>query len=402
MEKENIHFYVEELNALRLLVHSLIGEGVQMPKTEELFAAQMVAEVADFKRLLQDRQLHLNKGAVTFMDHLQAEMCRILEDCNNYALLETHLLTALRKANLDMVITTIGEIFEYLGNDYAHCFNFQMKVPSTLKAKFHFCMVKEWNRLVAKLKNAGIEEELLTVLSGYHQELMSNKVPTFHEMGYWRNMIDGIGKIDFKKNLDLEYALFSQFCYLNFNYPSLIQFCTKKIQRNYNLVDDYREEFIRITIQLRTLRQFYVRSAYGFDTDSSPLTEVLEGILENELLCIKKLLNINKKALTRNGAKFFLRQFYFRISIPIELFLFIFRLMIEKGIILVKRKADLYEFIHSHVGTVKRDNLSIGNMQNSYSENNRRTAIKARALLQTLIAHINEKYISICFIVSLI
>ena len=81
-----------------------------------------------------------------------------------------------------------------------------------------------------------------------------------------------------------------------------------------------------------------------------------------------------------------------------EQFLFIFRLLIDKGIVLVKRKADLYEFIHTHVGTAKKDNLSIGNMQNNYAENNRIIAIKVKVLLQSLVKLIDEKYLSICWI----
>ena len=111
---------------------------------------------------------------------------------------------------------------------------------------------------------------------------------------------------------------------------------------------------------------------------------------------------MNWKTLAGNGARFFLKQFYFKITISIELFLFIFRLMIEKGIILVKRKADLFEFLHSHVGTVNKDNLSVGNMQNTFSENNRKTAIRAKALLQSLITHIDGKYLSMFVLVSVI
>ena len=73
--------------------------------------------------------------------------------------------------------------------------------------------------------------------------------------------------------------------------------------------------------------------------------------------------------------------------------------MIDKGVVQVRRKADLYEFIHSHVGTAKKDNLSIGNMQNTYAENNRVTALKVRVLLHSLIKQIDEKYLSIYFLI---
>lgn len=405
MEKEDTSFCVKELDGIRRIAKDLIfGNDNCVPKTGKLFTVQLDNLILHFQRDLQNRQLHLDKNAVTFMDHIQLELGQVSEDCDRYLLKAegTAVVEKERKVYVDTLANSINNLFETLIEDYPYCFNFQMKVPHRLKNKTNLTLSREWNKLIAKLKNMELDEMLINVLNSYWQEIRLNKRVSFEELKFWHTITNAIREIDFKKTTDIEHSLYIQFCCHNFNFSPLIFYSMTNMQRDYNQIEDYREEFIKITIQLKTLRQLTVEPNHGYNLNAAPLREVLCNILENELICLKKLMNMNRKTLAGNGAKFFLKQFYFKVTISIELFLFIFRLMVEKGIILVKRKADLFEFLHSHVGTVKKDNLSIGNMQNTFSENNRNTAIRAKALLQSLITQIDDKYLSVFFLVSFV
>ncbi|RZJ92790.1 MAG: hypothetical protein EOO20_00295 [Chryseobacterium sp.] len=404
MEKENSNFYVKELDGIRKIFNDLIYDDVNcILETEELFMVKIDGLALQLERDIQNRQLHLDNEAATFMGHLQIELSQLSEDCDRLILAEaTAIAKKERKIYFEILANSINSLFEALIEDYAYCFNFQMKVPPRLKSKTNLLLSREWNKLLAKLRVMELDEALIDVLSSYWQEIRLNKRVSFEELKFWHAITNALREIDFKKTTDIAHSLYIQFCCHNFNYGPLVLYSMSRMQRDYDNIENYREEFIKITIQLKTLKQLTVEPDHGYNQNAAPLQDVLCNILENELLCLKKLMNMNRKTLAGNGAKFFLKQFYFKVTVSIELFLFIFRLMIEKGIILVNRKADLFEFLHSHVGTINKDNLSIGNMQNTFSENNRKTAIRAKALLQSLITHIDEKYLSIFVFVSVI
>lgn len=400
MEIENSNFYVEELNGLRSLANGLKNLPSEfIPETKDIFVGQMDDIVNSIHRYIQFKQLHLDEGAIVFMDHVQAELVQLSEDCNTFLLsYKKTPLSADIKVYYIILIDVINNLIDHFKEHYSYCFNFKMAVPVRYKQKADLTLTRIGERLLQSLKEAGIDEKLTEVFRIYCQEIRSNKRPSFHLLDFRETLMLSISKINLEVVDEVEFDLCRIFCYYNFNYSPLIQYCISRMQRNYDTIENYREEYIRITIEIRTLRQLMVKNDSSYDVDAVNLKEALCDVLEKELVCIKKLINMNKKVFEGSGTKYFLQQFYFKISISMEQFLFIFRLLIDKGIVLVKRKADLYEFIHTHVGTAKKDNLSVGNMQNTYAENNRITAIKVKALLQSLIKQIDEKYLSLCCI----
>lgn len=394
MGKENSKFYVEALDELRKIALELTQSNpMSLPDTKEGFIREANGLALALQRDVQFLQLHLDEYAEVSMDHLQSELIQLSEDCNLFLLTDKKVpIGPDQKSYLIIILDLINNLIDHFKTHYSYCFNFKKIVPVRYKQKADLILSKSWEKLIHSLKLAGLDEKLIEVLRLYYLEMKSNKEISFHLLDFWNVLTNDLSKIGLEAD-EVELALCSLFCYQNFNYPPLIQYYISKLQLDYDAVDNYREEYIRITVEIRKLRQLILSKGYGYDADAIGLREALCHILENELVCIKKLINMNKKTFEASGSKYFLQQFYFKISISMEQFLFIFRLLIDKGIVLVKRKADLYEFIHSHVGTAKKENLSIGNMQNTYSENNRATAVKVRVILETLIKQIDEKYL---------
>jgi len=400
MENENPKFYVKALDEILRIAHDLMQSNRESAHdNRELFILEIDGVIVALHRNLQFLQLHLDENAVVFMDHLQSELVQLSEECNTFILSDKKSqIEPDIKEYLLIMLDVINNLFDHLKAQYNYCFNFKMVVPIRYKQKTDLTLIKISDKLIQSFKSAGIDEGLNEILKGYFMEMKNSKKNSFHLLDFWHGLLHDLTKISSASMDENELDLRRIFCYHNFNYPPLIQYYISRLQLDYNAVDNYREEYIKITVEIRKLRQLIVRRGYSYDSDAVELREVLCHTLENELVCIKKLINMNKKIFEGSGTKYFLQQFYFKISISMEQFLFIFRLLIEKGIVIVKRKADLYEFIHSHVGTVKKSNLSIGNMQNTYAENNRVTAIKVKGLLQSLINQIDEKYLSVCCI----
>jgi len=400
MKDENYKCYVEQIDELRRIAHELIQPNPKfLPESKELLIVEIDTVIAGMRKELVFLQLHLDENAIVFMDRLQSELVQLSEECNSFILPDKKVqIEPALKEYIIIVLDAINNFFDHLKDHYNYCFNFKMLVPVRYKQKTDATLIKISDKLIRSFKSARIDDVLIEILKEYFLEMKEAKKSNFHLLDFWYGLIDDLSKISSASMDEKELDLRRIFCYHNFNYPPLIQYYISTLQLDYNEIDSYREEYIKITLEIRKLRQLITRPEYSYDADAVALREVLCHTLENELVCLKKLINMNKKIFEGSGTKYFLQQFYFKISISMEQFLFIFKLLIDKGIVLVKRKADLYEFIHTHVGTVKKDNLSIGNMQNTYSENNRVTAIKVKTLLQSLINQIDEKYLSVCCI----
>ena len=70
MEKENPKFYVKALNELRKITYDLIQfNRHSIPESKELFILKIDGIIVGIHRDVQFMQLHLDVGAVVFMDH---------------------------------------------------------------------------------------------------------------------------------------------------------------------------------------------------------------------------------------------------------------------------------------------------------------------------------------------
>lgn len=89
MENEKPKFYVEELDEIRKIAEELFQFNIN-PKADnkELFMLKVDSAILHLQRKIQFKQLHLQKDAVIFMDHLQSELAQVSEDCHNFLITE--------------------------------------------------------------------------------------------------------------------------------------------------------------------------------------------------------------------------------------------------------------------------------------------------------------------------
>ncbi|RZM06824.1 MAG: hypothetical protein EOO88_52760 [Pedobacter sp.] len=392
MEGGAEHMRLVEVDPIRDLLQEVMAcKGELSDKGQVGLEARLEDCLVLLRREVMLKVVNLEHNQVSYMSRLVIGLSELSDQL--FLLLSAEGLTDAYSAGLTLLSNGLNRIFDFLLSEFDDVFNFQLRVPLLVKLHMESVLESSWDKLTELLLFQEVDPELIALLKGYELEMKGRTKQNFGQLRYIEVVVKGLLELDCSKRTTEHDGLLSFFCYVNFNYYPLVQYYIGKFQRDYDKVESYREEYIKLTVLLRSLNQSVVRPNFGFDLGVEGFQGVLVNVLEKEISCVKKLLNMNLKALGNSGAKFLLHQFYFRISVSMEQFLFLFRLLIDKEVVLVKRKADLYEFIHSHVGTLRKDNLSVGNMQNTYGENNRMTAIRVRALLQSLITHIDEKYL---------
>lgn len=387
MENELHSGVGRELEGIRDLVAGLAGEMAMGREESRLtWGAEVLRSSSELRISIRDAG---DQGPV-MLDRFVCELIVLCQGLEALVAKKTDGGGERRSAGAALGLEQLAGLLVAEAREYGDTFGLGAKVPRSLAVLMLRPMLREWKKMVARLKDTGLDAGVVGVMEGFAIELQESALVELRILVFIEQLTGSLSKIELAKPDRLDAEVLAVFCYHNFNYLPLIRVLASRYQRDYNLVDSYREEYFAIVAELRVLGPLPVRQCACFDRGVDSLRDILFGVLAHEKNCIRKMMNLNKASY---AAKALLRQFYFRISISMEQFLFLFRLMIDKDIVLVGRKADLYEFIHHHVGTAKKDNLSIGNMQNSFSENNRMTAIRVRAMLQSLITHIDQKYL---------
>ncbi len=91
-----------------------------------------------------------------------------------------------------------------------------------------------------------------------------------------------------------------------------------------------------------------------------------------------------------------IQQSHYRVKVTIssELLIYLFRLLIETGIIEANPRSNLIAFIAEHFETprTKESLLSVGSLTNKYKAVNQHTAMQMRTLLQNLVKQIDTDF----------
>lgn len=163
------------------------------------------------------------------------------------------------------------------------------------------------------------------------------------------------------------------------------------VKKGYQQAESYQEELLEATAQLRIL-QHYPPGNRPYDPSAEPLKETLVRSFSEEIKYIQQMQELDSHAPTIHALD--IPRLFFTVSITLEQLMFLFRLFIETGIMIIKRKADLYDFIHLHIGTEERTTFSRGSLRNAFASRKQATAKKVKEVLMEMVRLINQKYLA--------
>jgi len=297
---------------------------------------------------------------------------------------------------IELFLLNLNMLFDHLKDNYYGYLNFTIDVPETYKKQFSADNRQTIDNLIEKFSQRNISEELTRILEDYLNSKINFTIRSLHDMEYLKSVSSALGKLlDNDESEDFEKQITTELIYLNFNCLHFIRYYISKIQKSYDDVDSYEDELKEAILAAKEMRQEQVRPDWAFDIQAPNLKQVLSKAIDEEIYCLKKLQKNYNKRVYQPQAAAGLSRFYFKVSITIDQLIFFFRLMIETGTLIAKKKDDVYEFISRHIGTNNKDDLSKGNMRNKYSKPHPKTVLRVKSLLLDMLRILNERYLTV-------
>lgn len=329
-----------------------------------------------------------------YIVHLQTEIARLSD--GYYPYLQSQNKGYQMFNLISRLHSELNLVYWYLKENFQPFFNNQLKVHQAFKDAY----IPEINKLSKKILSVltanGEDKGLILLLQDYFYTLSKpgyHEIKTNGDLDYHVHFTSAIHKLVMDVPApELSQKLFREMIYLNFNCLPAIWFYINRIQRNYDEVDFYQEEMIHTIVDLRTLQQIPAKTSYGYERSAETLKEILCKAYEEEISCLKRLQRLQAKVTYKKWSAMIFTPFYFHVAFSLEVLVLFFRLLIEAGIVITEKKVVLFDFIAKHIGTVKKESLSLGSIKNKYNNPQYSAAQKLKAALLEVIRLINEQY----------
>jgi len=297
---------------------------------------------------------------------------------------------------VETVLTEMDTLYKTFMDNYPGSFNRDLPVPLSLRSSHLNVLGQQTDVILHELKNQDMDEALVSLLEAYLDISATSSAFSLlnsREIDYYALVTGHLYRLVQSSTMaDFEDRLFRELIYLNFNSLPLINHYLKQIQLNYDQVENYQGELIRLIIDLRNLKSLPVHPRGVFQPGGISLKEILCGAIAEEITCVEHLQRIQEKKTYKDWPSGIISPFYFHVTLTLEQLTFLFRIMIEAGVVIVKKKLELFDFIAKHIGTTNKESLALRSIKNKFGSPSAQTIQKVKHMLLMLVNLINERY----------
>lgn len=291
------------------------------------------------------------------------------------------------------LLSELNKLLLHLIESYPAYFNKHSRAPAAFRNLYRDSITEPVEVILCALKR-GKDVALFSLLDTYLHSLQRKtefRTETFYQLDYLQDFVNALHGLIRRETEDLEKEIYKELVLLNFNHPHAGYLYITKVKREYEQAESYQEEILEAAAHLRILQQ-YPPANRPYNPSAEPLKEILVRSFSEEIKYIQQMQDLDLHGPANQGPV--VPRIFFTVSITLEQLLFLFRLLIETGIVIIKRKSDLYDFIHLHIGTEERKTFSRGSLRNAFGSRKQATAKKVKEILMEMMRLINQKYLA--------
>ncbi len=292
------------------------------------------------------------------------------------------------------LLSELNKLLLHLIENYHAYFNKHARAPAAFRNLYRDRIAEPVDVFLSELSKKGNDKALFSLLDAYLNSLKRKteyRTETFYQLEYIQDFVNALLGLVNKEAEKLEKEVYKELVLLNFNHPHAGYLYITRVKREYEQAESYQEELLEAAGQLRILQQ-YPPGNRPYDPSAEPLKETLVRSFSEEIKYIQQMQDLDLHGPANQVAV--IPRIFFTVSITLEQLLFLFRLLIETGIVIIKRKSDLYDFIHLHIGTEERKTFSRGSLRNAFASRRQATAKKVKDILMEMVRLINQKYLA--------
>ncbi|WP_345954645.1 hypothetical protein [Mucilaginibacter sp. PAMB04168] len=326
------------------------------------------------------------------IEYLQTELSKLSD--RYYALLPDSAERHPEHLVLQTLLAALNYIYRSLQELYGVAFNDQLKVPLALKASFIAENRKMAFKILRALTSAGEDRALLRLIADYLDVLsrpVYRPVHNSRELDYQLHWVQSLHALAQAYSGDeLRARLFPELVHLNFNYFPVICYYTRMLQTNDAEVEFYQEELVRVAEKLRDLRSIPINIHYGYEQGTESLGYILAKALEEEAATLKKKLRIQSRITYKKWENMLFTPFFLHAAATMEQVIYFFRVLIEIGFFVHRKKVVYFDYVAKHVETDGQQGFSPGSVKNKYNNPKHATAEKVKEVFLNAVRWIND------------
>lgn len=284
----------------------------------------------------------------------------------------------------------------YVKTNFPESFNTQLKAPAGLKDVQRHALAAKREFIMKILLTGQIDDELTVIISDYLSSIDGESEYTlisWRDFGYMENFINAFssGNINASTAPDAVFQkLVRQLYFINFNATQFYDYSRSWIDRKIGEYSTFIEQRRELLLISRYIKQFLELPDMAYSPKLPSVKQMVSNYIDEEIEYLLKTENLHAGTFHNKARNTF--PFYFHVNLTTAQLMFFVRLLLETGIIITKRKADLHEFISNHVGTLRKDNLSESSIKNKQYNPSREVVRRVKHLSLSLINIIHDRY----------
>ncbi|MFC0318688.1 MULTISPECIES: hypothetical protein [Olivibacter] len=294
-----------------------------------------------------------------------------------------------------VVIKRSFRFIELIKSRYPDYFDRNMAIPQILYPFYMTKILKRWFNIKKSLQHNKIDPGLIDVLNGFFNVgkngVMDRKM-TWQDLSYLDIVSSEVSWITDKgKTVEYRQDILQNLFRLNFNHPSFFSYYVRYMHNQIQGVDTYLQERREWLDYRRNLSAFIVCRDICYDDSMKDIrTQLMEYVIE-QIRYVKKKEKLHRSTIFGKLGRA-VYPYYFHVSLTVSQLIFLFRLFTETGVVIVRHRKDLNEFLVNHVGTTRKDNISIGSIRSKYTRPDKDVVNKVSAVLISMLNLLNAKY----------
>lgn len=349
------------------------------------------------KLLFENSPPHSNMSKCVFYYQLEISSTLSKADLLMSSIDSGHLPLTLRKKYRKVLWVLIKRgvrFLDFLRTRFPGFFDHAMAIPEVLYPFYMPVIHRRWHRY-RKIWSSYLDYELVKLLDSYfkaYRDAGSREKIRWKDLSYMDTLsqeLEWLAKTRFREELpeELVKILFR----LNFNHPGFFAYYVKNMCNRAAKVDTYLQEQREWLDCQHEFTAMIVRQDIGYDMRLKDVKSQLNEYIVGQIRYVKKKEKLHRANMFVKWGRA-ANPFYFHVSMTVIQLIFLFRLFMEAGYILVKNRKDFNEFITNHVGTLRKDNISIKSIESKYIRPDKKTVDKVSTILITMLNLLNAKY----------
>jgi hypothetical protein len=309
------------------------------------------------------------------------------------------------KANLDVlsddysidniykaIYQHLEEIARFIWKQFFRYIDIDLRIPHRNRELFSTEAAEKIQKIKSILFESGISARLIDItllpLDTIFQ-LNSPDYLTYREITYANMYLSELHKqlIEINKPIG-DQTIIQLLQQQNFNHPRFFNFCASQIVEEINNLDEDVDKLSRLYYFLKLYKQMQTCSDLAYSYKHVSIKAQMVKWIQEEIIYWQRKIKYTQKHTSSEIDT--ASEIKIHTSLPVSQISFFIRILCEINVLINSNKKDIFRVVARSVTALKKESISLKNLQNRFYEVEASTITAVRTIAQRIIDHIDK------------